>query len=169
MKNTESNSKPISPHAIIVEDNFDLAQSYKYALTQAGYFVQVIHNGRRALKHLKSVSPRLLFLDLHLPELDGNAILDEIRALPAYADTKIILISTSTNLGWIFGNKVDLVLEKPVSIKMLTELALRYHPTQRQSSTDLKLPKSFEEPYPIFEPPIKNDSSFLSRIWEQFR
>lgn len=132
MKNIESSLPSIKPHAIIVEDNYDLAFMYRYALKQAGYFVKMISNGREALHHLESVSPRLLLLDLRLPEVDGDSILDSILKFPAYADTKIFLISNGANLSQLYSDKVDLVLKKPVTVKKLTQLALQYHPDHQR-------------------------------------
>ena len=158
-------ANPILPHAVIVEDNYDLAHMYKYALKEAGYFVEIISNGSKALKHLKSVSPRLLLLDLHLPEVDGGTILSSLKDSPAYEDTKIFMVSTSSSLQRLFGDQVDMVLEKPISVKMLTELASRYHPERmKRNENEMYLTKE-----PAQQATSDGTKGLLERFWGHLR
>ncbi len=122
----------LRPHAIIVEDESSLSEIYKVALTQAGYFVQTIHNGTDAINHLKKVSPRLLLLDLNLPGASGDEILASIEDVDAYRDTKIFLISANARMGRHLASKVDLVLEKPVRFNLLIRLAEKYKPIRNE-------------------------------------
>ena len=119
------------PHAVIVEDEEALSVAFQIALTQAGYYVQVIRDGRQAFKHLKNVSPRLLILDLNLPGVSGDEILKAVKELPAYKDTHIFVVTANTRLGQELEPLVDLVLEKPIRIKVLRQLAERYKPVRQ--------------------------------------
>ncbi|MFK7801185.1 MAG: PleD family two-component system response regulator [Anaerolineae bacterium] len=124
-------TKHLMPHAVIVEDEEALSVAFQMALTQAGYYVQVIRDGRQALKHLKNISPRLLLLDLNLPGVSGADILASIKELPAYKDTHIFLVTANTRLAQELEGSVDLVLEKPIGIKVLQRLAERYKPMRQ--------------------------------------
>lgn len=132
MMNENKTTDGLRPHAIIVEDESSLSEIYKVALTQAGYFVQTIHNGTDAIKHLRKVSPRLLLLDLNLPGASGDEILDSIEDVDAYKDTKIFLISANARMGRHLANKVDLVLEKPVRFNLLIRLAEKFKPARNE-------------------------------------
>lgn len=134
MQNSDPKNNHILPHAIIVEDQKDLANAYSIALTQAGYFVKIISNGKEALKVLKSVSPRLLLLDLNLPEVSGDEILESIKDLPAYKHTRIFLISANTRMAQHLTDEVDLVLEKPIGIRVLKRLAARHSPNKKDQT-----------------------------------
>ena len=62
---------------LVVEDEADMAATYERLLRRAGY--RVVTAGSRAdgLQLLKSVRPKLVILDLRLPDGDG---LDVLRA-----------------------------------------------------------------------------------------
>ena len=131
-----SNSPTLLPHAIIVEDEPNFASIYRYALEQAGYYVEVIRNGLDALDHLKKVSPRLLILDLNLPGLGGDEVLKEIQRMRAYKDTKIFLATANVRLAQELSDRVDLVLEKPIDYKVLAKLAMKHKPTRKEFFND---------------------------------
>lgn len=48
-------------------------------LSHEGYEVEVLTDGKEALKHLEKELPDLLILDVMLPGLDGFTVLEEIR------------------------------------------------------------------------------------------
>ena len=128
MQPSEKKSNEVKPHAIIVEDEKALATAYKIALTEAGYYVEHFNNGKKALKHLKNVAPRLLLLDLNLPEVSGDEILESIKRLRGYKDTYIFLISANYRLAEELADSADIVLQKPVGIRILQKIAERYKP-----------------------------------------
>lgn len=124
------------PHAIVVEDEKALATAYKIALTQAGYYVETYKNGKKALKHLQNVAPRLLLLDLNLPEVSGDEILEAISHLRGYKDTHILLITANYRLAEELTDSADLVLQKPISIRVLRNIVERYKPLKRDEMVE---------------------------------
>ena len=72
---------------LLVEDDDAVAGSLARALTRYGFDVQWVRTGRAALE---APSPRLVLLDLGLPDMDG---LDVGRALRARGAVPIIVIS----------------------------------------------------------------------------
>ena len=64
---------------LIIEDNADLALGLRNNLELEGYEVRVASDGRAGLEALQTTSADLVILDLMLPELDGLAVLREIR------------------------------------------------------------------------------------------
>ncbi len=75
---------------LIVEDEPSIAEVVSLYLRRAGYQVQVIPDGRSALRALETQLPDLLILDLMLPGLDGLAI---TRWLRDRSDTPIIMLT----------------------------------------------------------------------------
>ena len=65
---------------LLVEDQADLAHWLARALTASGYVIDVIHDGIAADNALKSEPYELLILDINLPRLSGEAILQRLRA-----------------------------------------------------------------------------------------
>jgi CheY-like chemotaxis protein len=64
--------------------------------------LSVVPNGRDALTFLRkeapfghAPSPALIVLDLNLPKLDGHQVLSELRRLPAYQETPVVIFSVA--------------------------------------------------------------------------
>ena len=119
------------PHAIIVEDEETLSTIFRKAINMAGYSVEVFANGQDALNRLEDAIPHLLLLDLHLPQVMGDEIIDTIRQNPAFDDTRIILATADARFGTQIESKADLVLIKPIRFSTLKRLASRLNPLVR--------------------------------------
>lgn len=67
---------------LVVEDNPDAAESFKLLLELAGHVVRVAEHGREALQMLDVFEPRVVFVDLGLPEMTGFELARHLRADP---------------------------------------------------------------------------------------
>lgn len=75
---------------LIVEDEAELANVLRDYLVQAGFEVEVAHNGEEALSRYQHKSPDLVLLDLNLPGMDGLDIAREIRR---HGEIPIIMVT----------------------------------------------------------------------------
>lgn len=111
---------------LLVEDNLVLAKIYAEILGTTDRTVTVTHNGRDAKTHLDQYTPDLLIIDLHIPEVSGMQIIQEVTADARFTNTKIIVTTADSFLGnkiQTWHPRVNKVLIKPVSIeKLLKEL-----------------------------------------------
>jgi CheY-like chemotaxis protein len=91
---------------LLVEDNDDDVQVALRALQREGVAakVQVARDGQAALEALglepshditAPLRPRVVFLDLKLPRVDGWEVLERVRGCPRTADLPIVVISSS--------------------------------------------------------------------------
>jgi two-component system copper resistance phosphate regulon response regulator CusR len=64
---------------LVVEDEIKTAQYLKRGLTENGFAVDVIHNGRDGLSMALGIDYDLVILDVMLPGIDGWALLSEFR------------------------------------------------------------------------------------------
>ena len=117
-----SKTKPL---ALVVEDDLTQAEIFVMALSQAGYEVTHINSGEAAVAYLNEHSPRLVLLDLHLPEIAGTAILQHVRQQPHLRDTRVMLATADPRMAETVRTESDLVLIKPVSFTQLRALAQR--------------------------------------------
>lgn len=113
------------PLALIIEDELDLAEIYSKALQGGGFDTETIRDGNAALNRLAGNPPDIVILDLHLPHVDGAAILQHIRANENFKKTSVIITTADERLAEEMNHGADLVLLKPVSISQLRELANR--------------------------------------------
>jgi len=65
---------------LVVEDESTLCKNIARFLARAGYTVTAVETGRAALEVLDRVSFDLVITDLRLPDVDGLAVLDHVRA-----------------------------------------------------------------------------------------
>ena len=116
------------PLAFIIEDEPSLATIFALALDKAGYRTEIIREGRQALKQLAENQPHIIILDLHLPYVSGNDILQYIRSEPRLAKSQVVVTTADALQAELIHKEADLVLLKPVSFQQLRDLATRLKP-----------------------------------------
>lgn len=78
---------------VIVEDNTSLADIYKTRLELIGYKCYVAYEGREALALIERELPDLVLLDLMVPKIAGDQILETMRASEWGKNTRVYIIS----------------------------------------------------------------------------
>ena len=78
---------------LVVEDEPDQLEVIRFTLKNAGYAIGTATNGIDALKKAKTVSPDLIIMDVMMPELDGFAVCETLRANPATAAIPILMLT----------------------------------------------------------------------------
>lgn len=74
---------------LLVEDEVKTAEMLKDALTEEGVNVDWVTNGVDALSRIKPGSYDLIILDLKLPGMSGDEILEALRAIDSYVDVVV--------------------------------------------------------------------------------
>ena len=86
-------------HILLVEDNPADVLLTRMAIEESGLAQQLmtIADGESALAYLRVTDrlPDLILLDLNLPELDGFAMLEDLRKLPHCANVPVAVLSAS--------------------------------------------------------------------------
>ncbi|HYF50690.1 MAG TPA: ATP-binding protein [Planctomycetota bacterium] len=76
--------RPGSPRKVLlVEDNFDAAESMSMLLQIAGHEVVTAGSGAKALSAVQSFKPDVVICDIGLPDMDGYTVCRELRKLDA--------------------------------------------------------------------------------------
>ena len=78
---------------LIVEDDQSIAQMYEFKLLQAGYEIRVAHNGADGLISAEQNPPALILLDLRMPIMSGDDMLQELRATEWGQDIQVIILT----------------------------------------------------------------------------
>ena len=79
---------------MIVDDSATLRQVVSIALKGAGYDVIEGCYGKDALSKLTGQKVHLIVSDVNLPNMDGFTFVSEVKKLPAYKFTPIIMLTT---------------------------------------------------------------------------
>ncbi len=83
---------------LIVDDNEVNRLLLSRSVERLGHRVALAENGRVALERLRSEPFDLLLLDIEMPELDGFAVLDQLKADLQLRDVPVIVISSVEGL-----------------------------------------------------------------------
>jgi CheY-like chemotaxis protein len=121
---------------LVVDDNYDSADSMATLLSMSGNECLMAHDGRTAIQLAESFSPHAILLDIGLPEMDGYEVCRTIREQPWGSHINIIAMT-----GW--GQADDRKrskeagfsahLVKPVDIAKLSSLMASMSPEDSTS------------------------------------
>ena len=78
---------------LLVDDEPYILRSLSYLLTREGYAVTTASNGEEGLARVREARPRLVFLDIMMPRMNGYEVCEQIKQDPATADTYVIMLS----------------------------------------------------------------------------
>lgn len=107
---------------LVVEDHPELRQQLGEALTQLGFEVRLAADGEQAMELLQQFRPRLVCLDLCLPEISGYEVCDYVRSDPELQDTVVLVMSGRTlpmDRAYAMEAGADAFLEKPFALPVL--------------------------------------------------
>jgi two-component system chemotaxis response regulator CheY len=82
---------------LIVDDELSIRRMLGYMLRKTKHTVLAASDGKEALEKLATYPVNALLLDLALPDTDGIAVLQQLRATPAYRDLPIIVLTASSD------------------------------------------------------------------------
>lgn len=114
----------MNKHILVVEDDADLGKIVVEILHYSGFEVEHIRDGAAALERLHTQMPDVLLLDLHLPTLSGDKLLEIIRADEKLKDLKVVVMTADSYLAESLVGKADRVYIKPLRIAAYDEIKL---------------------------------------------
>jgi signal transduction histidine kinase/ActR/RegA family two-component response regulator len=82
----------------------------------------VAMQGRLGVELAHQHSPELILLDLHLPDVDGDVVLRQLREDPSTASIPVVILSadaTATHMQRILAAGAHSYLTKPIDVRML--------------------------------------------------
>jgi two-component system KDP operon response regulator KdpE len=68
-----------SPRLLLVEDELPIRKFISAALTSANYHLDEVGTAQQALQHASQSPPDLVILDLGLPDMDGQEVIERLR------------------------------------------------------------------------------------------
>lgn len=80
----------------IIEDDQTISQMYRFKFEAEGYQVETAENGQLGLQLAEVMKPDIILLDLMMPEMTGDVMLEKLRATPWGKSIKVIIL---TNMG----------------------------------------------------------------------
>jgi two-component system phosphate regulon response regulator PhoB len=124
----------VSKRILIVDDEPDILELVRFALTEEGYSVETASTASEGLESMGRRTPDLVVLDLMLPDMSGTDVCRTMRSQPTLADVPVIMLTARAEevdrvVGFELG--ADDYVTTPFSSR---ELALRVKAVLRRGS-----------------------------------
>ncbi len=87
----------MSRRILAVDDSASMRHMVGVTLRAAGYEVIEAADGHEALEYARQHSVDLVLADVNMPRMDGITLVAELRALPSYKLTPLLLLTTESS------------------------------------------------------------------------
>ncbi len=84
------------PKIAIIEDDQAISQMYRIKFEAEGFSVETAENGKLGLELAETLKPDIILLDLMMPEMNGDEMLQKLRATDWGKTIPVIIL---TNMG----------------------------------------------------------------------
>ena len=126
---------------LVADDNSAGRELVREGLAEHVSSIIEAADGREALEKIRETRPDLVLLDIQMPEMDGYAVLREIRRDPALQGIRVVALTAFAMQGdreRALEAGFDDYLTKPVTV---TQLKAQLEASPLHSSTDLRTQK----------------------------
>jgi CheY-like chemotaxis protein len=102
---------------LIVEDHPTMREAMRLVLEHEGFVIREVADGASALQMVRSDPPDLMFLDLNIPGTSGAEVLRQLKADPATATVRVIIVTAEGEEGreYVLSLGADEYFTKPFS------------------------------------------------------
>ena len=105
-------------NVVVVEDEPNIAESLSFILGRGGYEVTCVNDGNDAIFEIQNIRPKLVILDVMLPNRSGLEILRDIRASGSINHTPVLMLSAkgqTRDKEIALNNGANVYMVKPFS------------------------------------------------------
>ena len=83
----------MSRKILVVDDEPNILISLEFLMKRAGFEVRSADDGEAALRAIREDPPDLVLLDVMMPKKDGYEVCEAVRANPAWASIRIVMLT----------------------------------------------------------------------------
>ena len=117
----------MTKRVLIADDEPNIVMALEFLMQNGGYEVRTVADGDAAIAALTEFRPHLVLLDLMMPKRNGYEVCQWIRATPALAATKVLMLTAKgrdVDVEKGLGVGADDYVTKPFATK---ELVAKVH------------------------------------------
>ncbi len=82
---------------LAVDDSASMRQMVAFTLKSAGYQVVEAADGQEGLDRAREKSVNLVLTDQNMPRMDGISLVKQLRGMPQYKSTPILILTTESS------------------------------------------------------------------------
>jgi CheY-like chemotaxis protein len=127
---------------LIVDDNAANLKLARVILAAEGYDVHTANDAEEALRALTTTTPRLILMDIQLPDMDGLELTRRLKADPRYRDLIIVALTAYAMKGdeeKARSAGCDGYVTKPIDPETLASIVAGFLTPSRTSSAPQSL------------------------------
>jgi DNA-binding response OmpR family regulator len=116
----------VSKKVLIADDEQNIVISIEFLMKREGFSVSIARDGEEAWEKLQQEKPDLVLLDVMMPKRNGYEVCQALRADPAFAATKVLMLTAKgrdTEIAKGLAIGADAYMTKPFSTKELVSRA----------------------------------------------
>ena len=129
---------PGSGHVLIVDDELVVRSLLSEMLSEDGFTVATAEDGQRGLEYMSAGNVDLVISDVHMPMMDGSALVSELRKLDP--DLPVIVLNSIPDRdvpGPVQQDRAVACVNKPFDLHEIRQTISRLRPiTSDEEQTD---------------------------------
>jgi CheY-like chemotaxis protein len=114
---------------LVIDDDPALCQLLTMLLTEEGFQVKAARNGREGLNILQQEGEWVILLDLMMPYMDGEAVLQVLREDRALLDGNAVVLMSAGNMAQEpqpLQEPIQAILPKPFDLETILALVKQF-------------------------------------------
>jgi len=85
-------------YILVVDDSPSIRRGLELGLKQAGYSVKLARDGMEAIEQITRSKPRLIILDVEMPQLNGYELLEVLHSHTPFQSLRAVMLTSRSNL-----------------------------------------------------------------------
>ena len=134
---------------LVIDDDSTVRDLMSRFLTRLGFNVVAASSGEEGLRLARQVNPLVVTLDVIMPDCDGWAVLNKLKADPELSKIPVIMVTVVDNESMGFELGASHYLIKPVDRDRLAVLIEKHRAARSSAATDAE----------VLAPSIRRDPS----------
>ena len=113
----------VRPRVVVIDDEPTVAEMTALALSSEGFAVEFATSGPAGLNLVQETLPEAVVCDVRMPGLDGEQVVERLRADPRTRKIPVLFLSGQCHPGEV--TQGDAFMEKPFHCKELAATVAR--------------------------------------------
>ena len=157
---------------LIVDDSNIVRKTLSFALKKAGHFTREASNGSEAIAMLYEQNFDIIFLDIHMPEMDGYEVLQILKQDSHFSNIPVIVLSANEEIAsavrCIQLGAVD-YLNKPFNATLLNARIQSTLEKKRLRDKEIAYQKELETLYAELKKVNETKDDFVAMVAHELR